>query len=138
VILRGGFAAVVFAALLSVGLGYAVRSTSRGGDGPVAVGEWWVDLLGAWEAFAPDFLDALLFSLLPTWLGYAELTGIVVLVFTLIVWAGAEARWAGWTVESALEQIRSFRGGETGDGSSSERSADAEDAARPHDDCEDA
>lgn len=108
VILRGGFAAVVFAALLSIGLGYAVRSTDRGGDG-TAAGEWWVDLLGAWESFVPDVLDSLLVSLLPGWLGYAELTGIVVLVFTLFAWAGAEARWAGWTAGSVLAQVRRFR-----------------------------
>ena len=129
----------MFAALLSVGLGYAVSSTDRGGDGPVAVGEWWVDLIGAWEAFVPDALAATLFSLLPAWFGYAELTGIGVLVLTLIAWAGAEARWAGWTVESALAQVRSFRDGEAEDGTlPPERSTDAEDASRPHDDSEDA
>ncbi|WP_323191695.1 hypothetical protein [Halostella sp. PRR32] len=130
-LLRAGFAAVVFVALLSVGLSYAVRSTDRGDE--VGVVEWWVDLLGAWEAFVPDTFTSTLFSLLPVRVGFAELAGIAVLSLTLVVWTGAEARWAGWTVESALAQVRSVRGGGSADESPS---VEAEDPSRRTDDRE--
>lgn len=115
-VVRGAFAAVVFVALLSLGLGYAAETTSRGD--PSLVGDWWLELIAAWEAVLPAAVRSALFSVLPAWFGYAELTALAVLAVTLVAWAAAEARWAGWTVRAALAQVRAMRAsrGDDGDG----------------------
>jgi hypothetical protein len=108
--IRAGFATVVFALLLSVGLGYAAASTDRDDVPLFTAGTRAADAVGdgvAWTV--PRSVADALFVVLPEWFGYPELGAIAGLVATLILWALAEAHWAGWTVETAVDWVTALR-----------------------------
>ncbi len=106
---------MVFALLLSVGAGYATSSVDRA-DGPlVDVGGGLADAVGnavgsVVRGVVPDVAAEMLFMLLPAWVGYPELGALSALVATLVGWAVAEAHWAGWTVEAAVDWVTALRG----------------------------
>ncbi|WP_135819918.1 hypothetical protein [Halostella litorea] len=110
---RAGFATVVFGLLLSVGLGYAAAATDREGVPLFDAGGRVADAVGAGVAWVvPDGVADALFGLLPGWFGYPELGAVVALAVTLVLWAAAEARWAGWTVEAAVDWVAALRPGD--------------------------
>ena len=107
---RAGFAAVVFGLLLSVGLGYAAASTDREEVPLFTAGTRAADAVGDGVAWAvPGSVADALFVPLPGWFGYPELGAVVALAVTLTLWAAAEARWAGWTAEAAVDRLAALR-----------------------------
>jgi len=104
----------VFALLLSVGLGYAAASTDRRDVPLFDAGGYVADAVGSLvAAVVPAMVADGLFALLPAWVGYPELGAVAALLLTLVAWALAEARWAGWTVDAAADWLAALRGGPT-------------------------